>query len=161
MAKKLPIEVFMPPNILKAKVGSGGLDIAAIRRAEEAIEGLKTEFAGWMVEDVHRLTETRDAYETNCTSETLGHLYRAAHDLKGQAATFEFPLVARVASSLCELTDEWEQRFVVPMQLIDAHVHAIKVIVRDGIKDAVGPMASVLAEELERQVAAFLEKQAA
>jgi hypothetical protein len=32
MAKQQPIEIFMPPNILKAKVGSvaGGIDMAAI-----------------------------------------------------------------------------------------------------------------------------------
>ena len=161
MPKKQPIEMFMPPNILKAKVGSGGLDISAIKRGEQAIEELKDEFAGWMIEDVNRLMQTRDAYEARRETEILGNLYRAAHDLKGQAATFNFPLVARVASSLCKLTDELDHTVAVPMPLIDAHVDAIKVIVREGIKDGGSPVASVLAEELERQVAAFLEKHAA
>ena len=36
MAREQPIELFMPPNMLKAKVGGGtfsGLDMAAIKRA--------------------------------------------------------------------------------------------------------------------------------
>ena len=35
MARKQPIELFMPPNMLKAKVGGGlgGPDMAAIQRA--------------------------------------------------------------------------------------------------------------------------------
>jgi hypothetical protein len=45
--------------------------------------------------------------------------------------------------------------------LIDAHVDAIKVIVRDKIKDPADPMAGVLAAELERKVAVYLEKTAA
>ena len=159
MANKQPIEIFMPPNILKAKVGgNGGLDASAIQRAEEAIDELKVEFAGWIIEDVNRLIETRDAYEGQMNNDRLGNLYRAAHDLKGQATTFDFPLVARVASSLCKLTDDTSTGIDLPFALIDAHVDAIKVIVRDGIKDPHNQVASILAVELERQVGAFLEK---
>jgi chemotaxis protein histidine kinase CheA len=159
MANKQPIEIFMPPNILKAKVGgSGGLDASAIQRAEAAIDELKVEFADWIIEDVNRLIETRDAYEGQMNNDRLGNLYRAAHDLKGQATTFDFPLVARVASSLCKLTDDASTGIELPFALIDAHVDAIKVIVRDGIKDPTNQVASILAVELERQVGAFLEK---
>ena len=39
MAKEQPIEIFMPPNVLKAKVGGTGvLDLGAIKRAEAAID---------------------------------------------------------------------------------------------------------------------------
>jgi chemotaxis protein histidine kinase CheA len=159
MAKHQPIEIFMPPNILKAKVGgSGGIDSGAVQRAEEAMEELKVEFAGWIVEDINRLTEMRREYEIQSDNAHLGNLYRAAHDLKGQATTFDFPLVARVASSLCKLTDDTSYGLDLPVALIDAHVDAIKVIVRDGVKDPNNRTAIVLATELERQVGAFLEK---
>ena len=159
MAKQQPIEIFMPPNILKAKVGgSGGLDPSAVKRAEEAVEDLREEFAGWITEDVNRLAQTRDAYEKVIDEETLGNLYRAAHDLRGQATTFDFPLVARVATSLCKLTDDSRVSMNLPVQLIDAHVDAIRIIVRDGIKDTSNKMATVLAGELEHQVGTFLEK---
>ena len=158
MASKQPIEIFMPPNILKAKVGGGGFDALAIQRAEEAIDELKVEFAGWIIEDVNRLIETRDAYESQLNNDRLGNLYRAAHDLKGQATTFDFPLVARVASSLCKLTDDTSSAIDLAFPLIDAHVDAIRVIVRDGIKDPTNQVATTLAVELERQVGVFLEK---
>ena len=37
MKREDPIEIFMPPNILKAKAGGrhGGLDMGAIKRAEQ------------------------------------------------------------------------------------------------------------------------------
>ena len=52
--KREPIELFMPPNMLKAKAGSGpgGLDMAAVKRAEQAMETLKSEFADWLADDV-------------------------------------------------------------------------------------------------------------
>lgn len=159
MAKEQPIEIFMPPNVLKAKVGgSGVLDLGAVKRAEAAIEELKEEFSEWIVIDVDHLIAARDAYAKAPSVETLATLYRTAHDLKGQAGTFDFPLVARVASSLCKLTDDDCNPATVPGKLVEAHVNAIKVILRDKIKDASDMMASVLVGELERQVAVFLEK---
>ena len=63
MAREQPFELFMPPNILKAKVGGNsfnGLDMAAIQRAETALEELKSEFAGWAADDVKKLEAARE-----------------------------------------------------------------------------------------------------
>jgi chemotaxis protein histidine kinase CheA len=156
MGKQQPIEIFMPPNILKAKVGgSGGLDISAVRRAELAVEELRDEFADWMAEDVNRLAAARDAYIAARNLDTLGALYRASHDLKGQGSTFDYPLVARMAASLCKLTDVEGDGKEIPTNLVDAHVDAIKVIVRQNIKDTANMTATVLAKELERRVAEY------
>jgi HPt (histidine-containing phosphotransfer) domain-containing protein len=161
MANKRPIEIFMPPNVLKAKMGNGKLDLSAVKRAEQAIDNLKSEFTGWVIHDVSRLVEAGQAYVKQSNGETLADLYRAAHDLKGQAATFDFPLISRVASSLCMLTDDTSYGLPLPLNLIEAHIVAIKVIVRDNLKDPSDRTATELASELEQQVAGFLEKHAA
>jgi len=64
MPKEHPIELFMPPNMLKAKVGSsiGGIDMAAVRRAEAAVEVLKVDFAEWIGDDVDRLIKARERF---------------------------------------------------------------------------------------------------
>jgi hypothetical protein len=92
MAKQLPIEIFMPPNMLKAKVGGTvvGLDSAALQRAEQAVEGLKTEFADWMADDVRKLMDARDGHAAMPGEVTQAKLFRVALDLKGQALTFGF-----------------------------------------------------------------------
>ena len=159
MAKRQPIEIFMPPNVLKAKVGgSGGMDLSFVRRAEKAVQDLKEEFTGWIASDVERLNAARVAYRAE-DAETANALFRAAHDLKGQGASFDFPLVARMAASLCTLADGIKPGAGLPLALVDAHVDAIKIIVRDNLKDPKNPTAGVLAKELERQVGVFLDKQ--
>jgi hypothetical protein len=160
MANKRPIEIFMPPNVLKAKMGNGKLDLSAVKRAEQAIDNLKSEFTGWVIHDVSRLVEAGQTYAKLSSAETLADLYRAAHDLKGQAATFDFPLISRVASSLCMLTDDTSYGLPLPLNLIEAHIGAIKVIVRDNLKDPSDLTATQLATELENQVSGFLEKHA-
>jgi len=154
MSREHPIELFMPPNMLKAKVGGsfGGLDMAAIKRAEAAVETLKADFADWVSDDVARLSQCRDRFAKTRDSASRDELFRACHDIKGQAASFDFPLVARVASSLCKLMDAVKTPEAVALHLVDAHVTAIRIIFRDNIKDATNRMATELCEELEARV---------
>lgn len=158
MAKQQPIEIFMPPNILKAKMGGGigGLDMAAIKRAEAAMASLKDEFGDWINSDVSKLADMRDGFAANPGPDTVGDLYRASHDLRGQALTFEFPLVARIATILCKLIDGVGDK--APLNLIDAHVNAIRVIVKQKIKEATDPIAVTLMKELDDRVADILGK---
>jgi chemotaxis protein histidine kinase CheA len=158
MGKEKPIEIFMPPNILKAKVGSGGIAASALQRAEQVIEELKEEFEEWIEKDVEQLVRTHEAFEARRTEANLARFYRAAHDLRGQAATFDFPLVARIANSLANLTEEAGSGSSLPTVLVEAHVDAIKVIIRDKIKDPTDATGIELARELEGKTAAYLKK---
>ena len=154
MTKEHPIELFMPPNMLKAKVGGGigGLDMAAIKRAEAAVESLKADFTEWVSDDVAHLCRCRDRFAKMRDAEARDEMFRACHDIKGQAASFDYPLVARVAASLCKLIDAARTPEALPLNLVDAHVTAIRIIFRDRIKDATDRMATELAEELEARV---------
>lgn len=158
MPKEQPIEIFMPPNMLKAKVGGrvGGIDMAAVRRAEQALASLKDEFGDWIAADVAALAEACDGFKADTGAERRDALFRAGHDLRGQALTFGFPLVARVAASLCKLLDGHGN--AVPQPLIEAHVNAIRVIVRQNIKDDADKTACTLAAELDVRVTQYLEK---
>ena len=62
--RQQPIELFMPPNMLKAKVGGGlgGIDMAAMKRADGALDTLKSHFADWIASDVKTLMEARARY---------------------------------------------------------------------------------------------------
>jgi len=159
--KKPKAEIIVPPNTLKAKVGSGGskvaLDADTLKRAEQAVANLKSEFSDWLAEDIRALIEALVNFNTNRNAETAGVLFRAAHDLKGQAGTFEYPLIARIAGSLAKLMDGLKNCDEVPKPLAAAHVEAIQVIHRDKVKDMSNLMALTLTEELEGRVVKTLE----
>ena len=128
-------EVFMPPNTLRAKVGgSGYIDSNIVSRAEMAMEELQSEFPDWLIEDIKTLAEARTAFTTARNAETAGVLFRAAHDLRGQATTFGFPLIARIAASLAKLMEGLAKAKValndVPIALVSAHIDTINVIHR-------------------------------
>jgi chemotaxis protein histidine kinase CheA len=162
MSKKHPIEIFMPPNILKAKVGGGvaAIDMAAIKRAEAAVESLKVNFQNWIGDDVEKLAAARNVFAKEPNELGREGLFRAGHDLKGQGQTFGFPFVARVAASLCRML-EGVSLANVPLGLVDAHVDAIRVCMRDQIKGDSDRIAMALAQELEARVGELISPAAA
>ncbi len=151
----------MPPNTLRVKLGGGSgvtVDSDAIIRAERAVDGLKSEFAGWLTQDIGNLSRSLATFIKDRNRNNAGALFRAAHDLKGQATTFEYPLVARIAASLAKLMQGLHSLESAPLPLVEAHVNAIHVIHRDKIKDISNLVALTLAEELEGRVISTLER---
>jgi hypothetical protein len=152
MARQQPIELFMPPNMLKAKAGHGGFDNTALKRAEAAMENLKGEFLSWAGEDVKALVAAREAFARTGDPAAREALTRRAHDMKGQAATFDFPLMGRVAASLSRLLGETRADQPLPPGLVDAHVAAIQVIYREKISAPDNALALTLCAELDARV---------
>ena len=154
-------QFIQPTNSLRMKLGGsrfGGIDPSAIAKAEEALRGLSGQFAQWLDDELVKLDAARAAIrDKGYTVETAEGLYLRGHDLKGLGATYEYPLITRIAASMCRMTDALDVRMKAPIFLIDAHIDAIKACVRDTIKDENHPVGKILAEELERRVAEHLK----
>jgi len=58
-------------------------------------------------------------------------LFHAAHDIKGEAATFGYPAVASAADNLCRLIALSSDVTRIPMKLIDQHFDAVRAIHRE------------------------------
>jgi len=148
-----------PANTLQARVGGGRLgaiDPAAIAKAEAALRSLAGNFSQWLADELAKLEASRGQVKAvGMTAETMENLYLRAHDLKGLGTTYGYQLITRIAGSLCRLIDEKEKRIMAPLDLIDAHIDAIKACVRDEIKSDEHPVGSILVQELEGRVKAM------
>jgi chemotaxis protein histidine kinase CheA len=151
-------EIITPPNRLRKAVATNkpaGIDPVA--RAEAALADLEGEFSNWMNRECDQLDEARQHVMANGLSkETRDALFRAAHDIKGEAATFGFPLVAAPADSLCRLIEHSPDISRIPLPLIDQHVDAIRAIVREGARPDVADIATVLTQRLREVTDEFL-----
>lgn len=142
-------------NTLKAKLGGrfGGIDPSALAKAEAALKGLADNFGQWMQDELVKLTAARERVRTEgYNAETGENLYFRAHDLKGLGSTYGYPLVTRIAGSLCRLIDDPATRLKAPLFLLDAHIDGINASVKGKICDADHPVGKALVEELERRV---------
>ena len=146
-------------NALRDRVSGGrkgGIDPAAIAKAEAALANLSGNFAQWLNDEITKLDGARAAIQADGpTLENIETLYLRAHDLKGLGTTYGFPLVSRIGGLLCRLIEDKTQRMTAPMALIDAHILSIKAAVRDGIKSEEHPVGKILIQELEGRIKAF------
>ena len=152
-------QVIRPPNTLRLKVGGGfgGLDASAIAKAEEALKAMSSQFGQWLQDEIVKLDKAQaDIRAEGYNATTAEALYFRAHDLKGLGTTYQYPLVTRLAGSLCKLLDDPEKRMAAPPSLVDAHVDAIKAVVRDQIQTDDHPTGRILADTLEAGVADHL-----
>jgi HPt (histidine-containing phosphotransfer) domain-containing protein len=143
--------VITQPNPLRKvlrRVAEEDLD-DPVARAEKALAGLSGEFKNWMTVESDRLAAAYAAVlKDGFNDVTSEELFRAAHDIKGDAATFGFPSAGAAADSLCRIIEHAPDLGKVPAQLIAHHINAIQAIVRERTKlDTVST-----ASELSRQL---------
>ena len=152
-------EVIVPPNKLKKAVvkhRGPGID-DPVSRAEQALADLSSEFSQWMEIECRRLDAARNqAKHSGLTDKNREELFRAAHDIKGQAATFGFPLLAPVAESLCRLIEHTPEPGRIPLTLIDQHVDGIRAIAHKNTQGDAETTALRLAHRLRQVTNEFL-----
>jgi hypothetical protein len=143
--------VITQPNPLRKvlrRVAEKDLD-DPVARAEKALAGLSGEFKNWMTIESDRLASAHASIlKDGFTGVTREELFRAAHDIKGDAATFGFPSAGVAADSLCRIIEHAPNLAEVPAPLIAHHINAIQAIVRERTRlDTVST-----ANELSRQL---------
>jgi chemotaxis protein histidine kinase CheA len=128
-----------------------------VARAENALAGLSGEFKNWMTIEADRLSAAHAAILRNgFTNETREELFRAAHDIKGDGATFGFPSAGAAAESLCRIIEHAPELDEVPPDLIAHHIKAIQAIVRERTKLDTTVMANALSKQLRGIADEFL-----
>ena len=120
-----------------------------IARAEKALAGLSGEFQQWMNIECERLAAAHETMQAKGVSTaTRNELFRAAHDIKGDAATFGFPTAGAAAESLCRIIEHAPDLAAVPAGLIAHHINAIQAIIRENAGIDTSGMAGELSRKL-------------
>ena len=150
-------EMITPPNRLRMAVSQGADAGDPVARAEEALAELSGEFSSWMDTECERLDAAREKVKSKgVTRKTIDALFLAAHDIKGQAATFGYPFVASCADSLCRLIEHTPDMNRIPLPLVDQHVDAIRAIIREKARPDIVQVADALTKRLREVADDFL-----
>ena len=152
-------EVITPENKLRVAMSKGTPDQGIedpVARAEKALAELSPEFASWMDAECHRLDQARSDLIEDLTKANVDALFHAAHDIKGQAATFGYPAVASAADSLCRLIEHTPDITHIPEELIEQHVDAVRAIYREYARSDAEQLAARLTTTLHEVTDEFL-----
>lgn len=153
-------EVIMPDENLRHAVLKGEApadEEDPVTRAEQALADLSNEFTGWMETECDRLDQARcDIQAKGVTKDNKDALFHAAHDIKGEAATFGYPAVAAAADSLCRLIEYTPEASRIPVKLVDQHVDAVRAIFREYARSDARQLAAQLTRRLREVTDDFL-----
>jgi HPt (histidine-containing phosphotransfer) domain-containing protein len=152
-------EVITPDNPLRFFVRRVAEDDKddPVARAEEALAQMSGHFTDWMIDECARVSAAgqRVAAE-GFTEAARDEIFRAAHDIKGDAATFGYPAAAAAAESLCRIIEHAPDLKAVPIELIDHHVNAVQAIVRERATIEVSGVAGELSRRLKNVADEYL-----
>lgn len=127
------------------------LDPAALKRAEAALAAIQHRYIEWAEADYARLDAAWAAWAACATAPdpegaVLRRLFQIAHDMKGQAATFDYPLVSDLGNRLCrEIETVGAEGFSAAQQIrVAALVAAIGRVIRERLSGTGGEAGAAL-----------------
>jgi len=165
---KSPVSVrfYRFSNRLREKTAGLGGEVAeispeALARAEAALTDMAEDYPDWVLGLVDCLAEQQKA----CVDEPderrtyFKEIHRIAHDMKGQGGTFGYPLITVFADSLFGFSHVTGQMSDSQVEIIKAHIDAMRAVIKDRIKGDGGDIGKQLTEELERAIQKHTPKQ--
>jgi hypothetical protein len=132
-----------------ASNGSSMADTLA--RAEEATTLLKQNYTTWAREDIEKGQRCLDDATGDPAKARihLDGLFAIMHNVKGQGASFGYPLVTRIAQSLCKLVGAKHDAGEPMLRIVQAHLDALKLVLDQKIEGSGGETGEKLVGKLE------------
>jgi hypothetical protein len=146
-------------NALKEKLSGGAGDgqpisTEMLEKATAALDKMAEDFPDWVATHVAELRALHgrlvDTVETR--RKTLDAIRSLAQELKGQGATFGYPLVTSFALSLQDCAGPSAPLTDSHVEIVKAHVDSIAAVVKDRVKGLGGQVGKDLTEQLKAAI---------
>jgi hypothetical protein len=156
MTKK-NIEIIHPANKLKQYITDPrSLNATALAKAEAAMQKVAGSI-DLTKEAEPTLKEMQAAYlamkEDPGQAQAQGQrIYNLAHDLRGLGSNFNYPLITRIGGSLCRFIEGLETASDTQLEIIRAHIDAIRAVLHNKMSGEGHAIGIQIAEGLETLV---------
>ncbi len=140
-----------PPNSIKSKVGSGGLPVEIIQRAQMSIEDNKQEFEPTAEIYLNALSEMIVKCQRGEFSgeRAIAALISPAMQLKSQGSMFKYPLLTEVGSILVNFLEVIKRLDNDAYDVIVAHKITIQAILAGRLQGDGGQQGRALVDALK------------
>jgi len=121
-------------------------------KAMSVIDGLSGEYQKWVRADLDRLEKAfNKAKDDKERREELirEDVFRAAHDMKGQGATFGYELITTVGNHLCRYIEKQDQFKDKEMSAVETHIRFLRQIIEEKLTGQGGEKGSKILKEIE------------
>ncbi|MEP4377464.1 MAG: hypothetical protein ABJ215_13550 [Alphaproteobacteria bacterium] len=151
-------QLITPPNLLKAKVGKGGMggiDPDLIKHAETVIGAMGDEFAETVSNEILRVLELAMDLEAapDEAESVMKKVRKVANELRGQGGTYGYDLISDVSDCLFRYTDRLSSAAELNPDVLRAHADAMRAVVKNDVRGDGGQVGIDLVESLKALVA--------
>lgn len=143
-------ELISPPNRLKEKVGSGGIDEGVLLKAQELLERNTINFEPIATMLVDLLTEAIADAKSGATAgeEAIEAMIYPAMQLKAQGSMFHYPLISDISHILVNFLETVETMDRDVLDIVVAHKMSINAVLASHLKGDGGKTGKELREAL-------------
>lgn len=143
-------ELITPPNRIKEKVGSGGIDEVVMQKAQDLVENNSVDFKPIATMLVDLLNEGIQEIRTGVIKdeEAIESLIYPAMQLKAQGGMFHYPLITEICNILVNFLETVEEADKDVLDIVIAHKMAINVVLGSEIKQDGGDQGKALRDAL-------------
>lgn len=151
-----------PPNVLKAKVGLGGLSDTILERAQKLLENHTEDFRPLGEIYINQMKDGIDAASAlgkpTSSEADIARILFPCVQLKANGAMFHYPLITRIAERFVQFMEVVEKLDEETLEIARAFHTTIKIVVASQIKGDGGEQGESLVEELNNACMRYFEK---
>ncbi|MFQ5346265.1 MAG: Hpt domain-containing protein [Rhodothalassiaceae bacterium] len=152
-------------NRLKEKThglggGTGQVSAEALAEAEKALAQMAEDYPDWVSGLLVKLSEKhgRCVDTPEHRREYFEEINEIAHDMKGQGGTFGYPLITEFADSLHNFTTIRGDITDSMVELVKAHIDAMRAVIRGRVKGDGGEVGAQLKATLDQAIEKYKGK---
>lgn len=146
-------------NDLKKKAGGLPSQISddMLGDIDSAIQGLSGEFLEAIRQQIDDLMPIFVKLKTD--PKKMDELFMRAHDIKGQAGTFGYPLITYVGNELCRFIEKIDEPYTQQkLDVIQAHIGTMYALFKNKVTGNGGPVEDKILDGLEKAVEKALQE---
>lgn len=146
------------PEPVSKRIGRVAFSEADVAAAEKVVNDVAATMTALIPQGVDKLRTAWAGRGARLTVPTIKTCQSVAHDLSGLGTTLGYPMVTALCRSLCRFFDSGDLTRSGAIDVVDAHVAALHVVVRDRLTGDGGKIGKVVVVELNRAIARFQAK---
>lgn len=155
-------EFIKPPNMLKAKVGSGGLNEAILDRAQKLLEQNTYDFAPladiYLNSMMKGIIRGRAPEKDDDNELLIANILYPCAQLKANGGMFHYPLVTKIADRLVQFLEVIETLDKESLEIAEAFHTTMKVVINGKVKGNGGKQGTDLLDALHEACMRYFDK---
>lgn len=154
------VRFIKPPNKLKQKAGTGGIDEKLLDKAQSYIEKSELDFTPFAQRYLAELAKyAREARQSNDNFATAkNRLIGPVMQLKAHGGMFKYQLLSDVADIALQFLESIESMDEDAFKVINAHENTIKIIITNKLTGNGGREGYALVKELDKACQRYFKK---